>query len=158
MAGKAGSPECDEMLNGLSYLRWQPGPRPRRLLRCVPASSWGARRAWRTKRHPQTVGKWRRRFLAQRLEDLRDDPRLEAARTIEDKRVEAVITRTLESKPEAATHWSSRGMARDSGLSVSTVQARLRAEAASAGDVQALHRSRLRGQGARCGGVVCFPS
>jgi transposase len=72
--------------------------------------------------HPQTVGKWRRRFLAQRLDGLRDDPRPGAPRTIEDKRIEAVITRTLESKPEAATHWSSRGMARDSGLSVSTVQ------------------------------------
>ncbi len=72
--------------------------------------------------HPQTVGKWRRRFLAQRVEGLRDEPRPGAPRTIEDKRIEAVITRTLESKPEAATHWSSRGMARDTGLSVSTVQ------------------------------------
>jgi transposase len=72
--------------------------------------------------HPQTVGKWRRRFLAQRVEGLRDEPRPGAPRTIEDERIEAVITRTLESQPEAATHWSSRGMARDSGLSVSTVQ------------------------------------
>ena len=69
-----------------------------------------------------TVGKWRRRFLAQRVEGLRDDPRPGAPRTIEDERIEAVITRTLESQPEGATHWSSRGMARDSGLSVSTVQ------------------------------------
>lgn len=72
--------------------------------------------------HPQTVGKWRRRFLAQRIEGLRDEPRSGAPRTIEDQRIEAVITRTLESQPEAATHWSSRGMARQSGLSVSTVQ------------------------------------
>jgi hypothetical protein len=33
-----------------------------------------------------------------------------------------VIVRTLESQPSDATHWSSRGMARASGLSVSTVQ------------------------------------
>jgi transposase len=72
--------------------------------------------------HPQTVGKWRRRFLAQRVEGLRDEPRPGAPRTIEDERIEAVITCTLESQPEGATHWSSRGMARDSGLSVSTVQ------------------------------------
>ena len=72
--------------------------------------------------HAMTVGKWRRRFLAQRVEGLRDEPRPGAPRTIEDERIEAVITRTLESQPEAATHWSSRGMARDCGLSVSTVQ------------------------------------
>jgi transposase len=72
--------------------------------------------------HPQTVGKWRRRFLAQRMEGLRDEPRPGAPRTIEDQRIEAVITRTLESQPKGATHWSSRGMARQTGLSVSTVQ------------------------------------
>jgi transposase len=72
--------------------------------------------------HPQTVSKWRRRFLMQRMEGLRDAPRPGAPRTIEDQRIEAVITDTLESQPEAATHWSSRGMARQSGLSVSTVQ------------------------------------
>ncbi|HXT78735.1 MAG TPA: IS630 family transposase [Acetobacteraceae bacterium] len=72
--------------------------------------------------HAITVGKWRRRFLVQRIEGLRDEPRPGAPRTIEDQRIEAVITRTLESQPEGATHWSSRGMARDSGLSVSTVQ------------------------------------
>jgi transposase-like protein len=70
--------------------------------------------------HPHAVGKWRRRFLAQRIEGLHDDRG--APRTIGDERIEAVITRTLESQPQAATHWSSRGMARDSGLSVSTVQ------------------------------------
>ena len=72
--------------------------------------------------HPHTVGKWRRRFLAQRVEGLRDEPRPGAPRTIADERIEAVITRTLERHPEGATHWSSRGMARNSGLSVSTVQ------------------------------------
>jgi len=72
--------------------------------------------------HAMTVGKWRRRFLAQRVEGLRDGARPGAPRTIEDERIEAVITHTLERQPEGATHWSSRGMARDSGLSVSTVQ------------------------------------
>src|SRR3546814_37317 len=68
------------------------------------------------------VGKWRRRCAEHRLEGLRDQPRSGAPRTITDERVEAVIVRTLESLPPDATHWSSRGMAKASGLSVSSVQ------------------------------------
>ena len=69
-----------------------------------------------------TVSKWRRRFAEHRLQGLHDDPRPGAPRTVDDVRVEAVITRTLESLPADGTHWSSRGMARTSGLSTSTVQ------------------------------------
>src|SRR5216683_7427400 len=69
-----------------------------------------------------TVGKWRRRFVEHRVEGLRDESRPGAPRTIEDARIEAVIVDTLESTPPEATHWSSRGMARHCGLSVSTVQ------------------------------------
>ena len=71
---------------------------------------------------PDTVGKWRRRFAEHRLDGLWDEPRSGTPRTIEDAQIEAVIVRTLETKPPDATHWSSRGMARASGLSVSTVQ------------------------------------
>lgn len=69
-----------------------------------------------------TVGKWRRRFAEHRMDGLQDEPRSGAPRTIDDDRIEATIVRTLESLPSGATHWSSRGMARASGLSVSTVQ------------------------------------
>src|SRR5215207_1778937 len=69
-----------------------------------------------------TVGKWRRRFVERRIDGLRDEPRSGAPRTVDDARIEAVIVRTLESLPTDATHWSSRGMARASGLSISTVQ------------------------------------
>ncbi len=69
-----------------------------------------------------TVGKWRRRFIDHRIDGLRDEPRSGAPRSVEDARIEAVIVQTLESLPADATHWSSRGMARASGLSVSTVQ------------------------------------
>src|SRR5579864_4156881 len=69
-----------------------------------------------------TVGKWRRRFVQDRVEGLRDEPRTGAPRTIDDARIEAVIVSTLESLPKDATHWSSRDMAKTSGLSVSTVQ------------------------------------
>ena len=69
-----------------------------------------------------TVSKWRRRFAIHRVEGLRDEPRPGAPRTVDDARIEAVVTATLESVPPDATHWSSRGMAAASGLSVSTVQ------------------------------------
>ena len=69
-----------------------------------------------------TVGKWRRRFSQHRVDGLRDDPRCGAPRTIDDARIEAVIVKTLESVPANATHWSSRGMAKASGLSISSVQ------------------------------------
>jgi transposase len=68
-----------------------------------------------------TVGKWRRRFVERRMDGLRDEPRSGAPRTVDDARIEAVIVRTLESLPPDAAHWSSRGMARASRLSVSTV-------------------------------------
>ena len=69
-----------------------------------------------------TVGKWRRRFIEHRIDGLLDAPRCGAPRTIEDARIEAVIVKTLESTPKDATHWSSRGMAKASGLSISSVQ------------------------------------
>ena len=69
-----------------------------------------------------TVGKWRRRFVEHRVDGLHDEPRSGTPRTIEDERIEAIIVQTLESLPANATHWSSRGMAKASGVSVSSVQ------------------------------------
>ncbi len=71
---------------------------------------------------PATVGKWRRRFIEKGSEGLYDEPRPGTPRKITDERVEAVIIRTLESTPRNATHWSSRMMARQSGISTSSVQ------------------------------------
>jgi len=68
-----------------------------------------------------TVGRWRRRFLAERLEGLHDEPRPGAPRTISDDDVEAVIVRTLEETPVDATHWSTRSMAKATGMSQSAV-------------------------------------
>ncbi len=68
-----------------------------------------------------TVGTWRQRFVARRLEGLADEPRPGAPRTVTDADVERVVTRTLETKPAHATHWSTRGMAQASGLSQSTI-------------------------------------
>jgi len=69
-----------------------------------------------------TVGKWRRRFVERRMGGLHDEPRSGTPRTIDDARIEAVIVKTLESAPADATHWSSRGTAKESGVSVSSVQ------------------------------------
>lgn len=68
-----------------------------------------------------TVGKWRKRFLDQRLDGLADEPRPGAPRTITDAMVEQVVTKALETKPKAATHWSTRGMAEAVGLSQSAI-------------------------------------
>src|ERR671912_1554101 len=68
-----------------------------------------------------TVGKWRERFAAARLAGLSDEPRSGAPRRIGDEAVAALVTRTLETMPEGATHWSRRSMARAAGLSATTV-------------------------------------
>ena len=66
---------------------------------------------------PATVGKWRGRFIRQRLDGLYDEPRPGAVRTVTDDHVEQVIIRTLETTPRGATHWSTRDMAKAVGLS-----------------------------------------
>jgi transposase len=71
---------------------------------------------------PQTVGKWRGRFVAGRLEGLSDEPRPGRPRTIADEQVEAVIVKTLEEPPpNQDTHWSTRSMARATGLSQTAI-------------------------------------
>jgi transposase len=70
---------------------------------------------------PATVGKWRRRFVAGRLDGLVDEPRPGGPRTISDGQIEAVIVATLERTPKDATHWSRTSMAAETGLSRSTI-------------------------------------
>jgi len=68
-----------------------------------------------------TVGKWRARFVQDRLQGLTDEPRPGAPRTVTDEAVEQVVVRTLESKPVDATHWSTRSMAAATGMSQSAI-------------------------------------
>jgi transposase len=71
--------------------------------------------------HRNTVALWRRRFLEFRLDGLLDEPRPGQPRKVTDAQVEAVITKTLESAPKDATHWSTRSMAKEMGLSQTAV-------------------------------------
>lgn len=70
----------------------------------------------------QTVGKWRRRFLDRRLDGLFDEPRVGRPRTVTDEDVQRVIDTTLQEKPRASTHWSTRMLAKELKLSRDAVQ------------------------------------
>ncbi len=94
--------------------------RARIVLACADGNSNGEV-ARQLKITAQTVGKWRRRFVSQRMEGLLDEPRVGAPRKILDADVERVLTLTLESKPKDATHWSTRSMAEASGLTQTAV-------------------------------------
>jgi transposase len=71
--------------------------------------------------HQETVGKWRRRFVERRLEGLHDEPRPGVPRKFGDDDIEALVVKTLTDKPKGATHWSTRDMAKATGMSQPTV-------------------------------------
>jgi transposase len=71
--------------------------------------------------HRNTVALWRRRFVEFRVDGLLDEARPGQPRKITDQKVEEVITKTLESTPKDATHWSTRSMAAEVGLNQTAV-------------------------------------
>ncbi|MFE9773547.1 helix-turn-helix domain-containing protein [Streptomyces sp. NPDC005931] len=111
------------------------------------AARWGST--------PHAVGRWRKRFVEHRIADLGDMPRSGGPRTVTDEQVAAVVKRTLESTPKNATHWSTRVMATEMGLSQSTVSRSRRAlglqphRTAPHRDLQAVHGPVLRREGPR---------
>ncbi|MGZ6576106.1 MAG: IS630 family transposase [Solirubrobacteraceae bacterium] len=68
-----------------------------------------------------TVTKWRGRFARSRVNGLLDEPRPGRPRTITDEQVEAVVIKTLESTPRNATHWSTRSMAAEMGMTQNAI-------------------------------------
>ena len=68
-----------------------------------------------------TVGKWRQRYLDMGLDGLVDEPRPGTSRKLSDQDVEQVLALTLESIPADATHWSTRSLAKRTGLSRASI-------------------------------------
>lgn len=68
-----------------------------------------------------TVGKWRRRFAEHGIEGLADAPRSGAPRSMSDEQVERVVVTTLQTTPKNATHWSTRQLAAQLGMSQTAI-------------------------------------
>jgi transposase len=92
-----------------------------RIVLCAADGLTNAQIAQRVGVSRPTVLKWRRRFCERRLGGLVDAPRPGRPRTITDEQVEEVIVKTLESTPRDATHWSTRSMAREAGLTQNAI-------------------------------------
>ena len=70
---------------------------------------------------PQTTGKWRARFIRRGLEGLNDEPRSGAPPKVTDDIAAQVVATTLHGSPSNATRWSTRSLARTTGLSQSSI-------------------------------------
>jgi len=113
----------------------------------------------RTGKSKVTVWRWQERFMTQGIAGLRRDktrpsriPRLRTG--VHDR----TVALTLTVPPAEVTHWTAAMMAKALGVSVSSVQshlARARAAAASGAPVQAVLRSAVRRQAARCCRSLC---
>jgi len=70
-----------------------------------------------------TVGRWRSRFARLRVAGIeKDAPRPGRTPAVSAKTVDLIVRKTTQEKPEAATHWSTRTMAKAVGVSKDTVQ------------------------------------
>lgn len=94
--------------------------RARIILSCASGLS-NTETAWELRVTPQTVGKWRQRFIDKRLDGLVDEPRPGTPRKLSNADVERVLRLTLESAPQDAPNWSTRSLAEASGLSHASV-------------------------------------
>jgi transposase len=117
------TPEENQRLRSLAH-RARSQPMLARRARVILASADGLSNqdvARKLRVSPGMVVKWRSRFLKVRLEGLYDEPRPGAPRSVSDAQVEQVIIRTLETTPLGETHWSTRGLAKATGLSRMTI-------------------------------------
>ena len=96
--------------------------RARIVLECVGPQTASSDVARRMGLNRNTVNKWRGRYARQRITGLYDQLRPGRPRTVDDERVAGLINKTLHTKPaDGATHWSTRGLAAETGISTSTV-------------------------------------
>ena len=70
---------------------------------------------------PFTVGTWRKRFLAHRIQGLHDELRPGRPRSLGDEEVAALIQKALQTKPSNATHWSVRSFAKEAKVTTSMI-------------------------------------
>jgi transposase len=98
-----------------------------------------------------TVGKWRERFREFGLDGLLDEPRVGAPRRISDRQIEDVVTKTLESMPANGTHWSTRLMAEEMGLSQNAIVRIWRAFGLQPHRVENFKFPKIRNLWRRCG-------
>ena len=116
-------PEEQERLQSLAH-RARSQPMLARRARVILASAEGLSNqavARKLRVSPGMVVKWRSRFLKTRLTGLYDEPRPGTPRRVSDAQVEQVIIQTLESTPRGEPHWSTRGLAKATGLSRMTI-------------------------------------
>jgi transposase len=72
---------------------------------------------------PEKAARWRNRFLDGGLAALdKDAPRPGRTRTITPAKIREVVRRTTQHAPAGATHWSTRSMARATGVSEKSVR------------------------------------
>jgi transposase len=71
----------------------------------------------------KTVALWRNRFITHGIDGIsKDAPRPGRKPRISQNKVDEIIDRTLHTKPKGATHWSTRSLAKEVGVSRATVQ------------------------------------
>lgn len=72
--------------------------------------------------YPNVVGRWRRRFAEQGLDGIeRDAPRGGRKPVVRNRVVRRIIEVTTQTRPKNATHWSTRTLAKELGVSRSMV-------------------------------------
>jgi len=71
---------------------------------------------------PETVALWRNRFIEYGLDGIRKDaPRPGRKPKVTQEKVNEIIDRTLHTKPNGATHWTTRTLAKEVGVGYATV-------------------------------------
>jgi len=117
------SKEEDEQLTSIANSRSLPHGLVRRARIVLMAADGVPNRAIAEKVNlsAQMVSKWRNRFLQQGISGLHDELRPGRPRSISDEKVALLIRKTLQTKPQDATHWTIRSVAKETRLSRPTV-------------------------------------